>query len=198
MILHGIQGAEPRPDNYGDKNRRRTAMQVCLSSAAGDAGKPLWPLIGRRPCKGGSAEHTSYIRQDLRVGQSVATVPVTGSLVCILSWLNLRDTAETVIFPRRRTSGDTGWINRTVFQMWLQMIAGDCNMNAAPSVLPWDAPEAVVNVSSAGSNSAKLARWYGTGGSYKRRDKELYPAGQRPSYYSRTYSGWPRAQPEYS
>ena len=77
------------------------------------AGRTLRPLIGHRPCKGGSAEHTAYIRQGLRVSQSVAAVPVTGSLVCI-SWLNLRDTTETVSFPQRRTSGDTGWINRTV------------------------------------------------------------------------------------
>ena len=76
------------------------------------AGRTLRPLIGRRPCKGGSAEHTAYIRQRLRVSQSVAAVPVTGSLVCI-SWLNLRDTTETVIFPRRWTSGDTGWIDWT-------------------------------------------------------------------------------------
>ena len=104
------------------------------------AGRLLRPLIGRRPCKGGSAEQTSYIRQDLRANQSVAAVPVTGSLVCI-SWLNLRDTAGTVNFSRRRTSGGTG------FQVWLQMITGDCNMDTAPSVLPWDAPQAVVNVS---------------------------------------------------
>ena len=127
------------------------------------AGRTLWPMIGLWPYEGGSAKHTAYIRQGLRVSQLVAAVPVTGSLVCI-SWLNLRDTIEIAIFPRMRTSGDTGWINRTVFQVWLQMIVGDCNMDAASSVtddregntfdsnllLPWDAPETIVNVSSAG------------------------------------------------
>ena len=69
---------------------------------------------------------------------------MTGSLVSI-SWLNLRDTAVTVFFPQKRTSGGTGWINGTVFQVWLEIIAEDCNMDAAPSVLPWDATEAVVD-----------------------------------------------------
>ena len=95
--------------------------------------------------------------------QLVAAVPVTGSLVCI-SWFNFRNTTETVSFPRRQTSGDTDWINRAEFQVWLQMIAGDCNMDADSSVVdnregntfgmnllvPWDAPESVVDVSSAG------------------------------------------------
>ena len=128
---------------------RRCRYPYLLPPGMFSAGRPLRPLISSRPCKGGYAEQTSYIRQGLRASQSVAAVPVTGSLVCI-SWLNLRDTAGTVIFPRRRTSGGTSWINGTVFQVWLQMIAGDCNMDAAPSVLPWDAPEAVVNVSLAG------------------------------------------------
>ena len=127
------------------------------------AGRPLRPLIGRRPCKGGSAEQTSYIRQGLRASQSVAA-PMTGSRVCI-SWPNLRDTAGTVNFPRMRTSGGTSWINGTVFQVWLQIIAGDCNMDAARSVLPWDAPEAVVNIIGQCRNLARYIRCYGTGGS---------------------------------
>ena len=113
------------------------------------AGRLLRPLIGCRPRMGGSAEQTSYIRQDPIARQSVAAAPVTGSLVCI-SWLNLRDTARTVFSPQKRTSGGTGWINGTVFQVWLQIIAEGCNMDAASSVLPWDATEAVVDVSVAG------------------------------------------------
>ena len=142
-------------------DERRCRYACIPPPGTSSAGRTLRPLIGRRPSEGSSAGHTAYIRQGL--SQSVAAVPVTGSLVCI-SWFNLRDTTETVIFPRRRTSGDTGWINRAEFQVWLQMIAGDCNMDAASSViddregntfgsnllLPWDAPEAVVNVSSAG------------------------------------------------
>ena len=105
----------------------------------------------------------AYIKQDLRASQLVSAVPLTGSLVCI-SWFNLRNTTETVSFPRRRTSGDTDWINRAEFQVWLQMIARDCSMDADSSVVdnregntfgmdlfvPWDAPESVVDVSSAG------------------------------------------------
>ena len=98
---------------------------------------------------GGSAEQTSYIRQDPRARQSVATAPVTGSLVCN-SWLNLRDTAGTVFSPQKRTSGGTDRINGTVFQVWLQISAEGCNMDAATSVLPWDATEAVVDVSVVG------------------------------------------------
>ena len=70
----------------------------------------LRPLIGCRPRMGGSAEQTSYIRQDPRARQSVAATPVTGSLVCI-SWFNLRDTEGTVFSPQQGTSGDTDRIN---------------------------------------------------------------------------------------
>ena len=113
------------------------------------AGGIIRPLIGCRPWMGGSAEQTSYIRRDPRARQSVVAAPVTGSLVCI-SWLNLRDTAGTIFSPQKRTSGGTDRINWTVFQVWLQIIAEGCNMDAATSVLPWDATEAVVDVSVAG------------------------------------------------
>ena len=104
----------------------------------------------------------AYIKQVLRAGQLVAAVPVTGSLVCF-SWFNVRNTTDTVSFPRRRTLGDTDRVNWAEFQVWLQAIAGDCNMDADSLVIddregdtfgmdlsvPWDAPEAVVDVSSA-------------------------------------------------
>ena len=81
-------------------------------------------------------------------------------LVCIC-WFNPRNTIETVSFPRRQKSGDTDWINRTGFRVWLQTIAGDCSMDADSSMVdnrerntfgmdlfvPWDAPESVVDVS---------------------------------------------------
>ena len=103
------------------------------------------PLIGCRASGGASGGHTevdmpaggvwiAYIKQDLRASQLVAAVPVTGSLVCI-SWFNLRNTTETVSFPRRQKSGDTDWINRTGFQVWLQTIARDCSMDADSSMV---------------------------------------------------------------
>ena len=136
------------------------------------------PLIGCRASGGGSGGHTelacligavdmpagriwiTYIKQDLRASQLVVAVPVTGSLVCF-SWFK---TTETVSSPRRQTSGDTDRVNRAEFQVWLQAIAGDCSMDADSLVgdnregntfgmdlsVPWDAPEAVVDVSSAG------------------------------------------------
>ena len=69
--------------------------------------------------------------------QAVGAAPVTGSLVSI-SWLNLRETARTVFSPQKRTYGGTDQIKGTVFQVWIQIIAEDCNMDAATSVLPWD------------------------------------------------------------
>ena len=106
---------------------------------------------------------TAYIKQDLSASQLVAAVPVTGSLVCIC-WFNHRNTTGTVRFPRRQKIGDTDWTNWTEFRVWLQMFAGDCSMDADYSMLdnregntfgmnllvPWDAPESVVDVSSAG------------------------------------------------
>ena len=95
---------------------------------------------------------SAYIKQVLRAGQLVAAMPVTGSLVCF-SWFNVQNTTETVSFPRRRTLGNTDRVNRAEFQVWLQTIAGDCNMDADSLVIddhegdtfgmdlsvPWDA-----------------------------------------------------------
>ena len=55
---------------------RRCRNAYILPPGMFSAGRLLRPLIGRRPCKGGSAEQTSYIRQDLRASQSVAAAPV--------------------------------------------------------------------------------------------------------------------------
>ena len=109
----------------------------------------LRPLIGYRPRMVGCAEHTSHIRRDPRVCQAVVAAPVTGSLVYI-SWLYLRKTAGTVFSPQKWTYGGTDQIKGTVFQVWLQIIEIGGNMDAATSVLPWDASEAVVDVSVAG------------------------------------------------
>ena len=155
---------------------------------------------------------TTYIKQDLTVSQSVASVPVTGSLVCI-SWFNLRNTTETVSFPRRQTSGDTSWINRAEVQVWLRMIAGDCNMDADSSVIDnlegntfgsnllvsWDAPEAVVNVSSAGVVIRRdLPDGMGLVGHQKDATRSRILQGRDPRSYLCAYSGWPGARPEFS
>ena len=108
------------------------------------AGGILRPLIGCRPQMVGSAEQSSHIRRDPRVCQAVVAAPVTGSLV------HIRNTVGTVFSPQKRTYGGTDQIKGTVFQVWLQIIAVGCNMDAATSVLPWDATEAVVDVSVAG------------------------------------------------
>ena len=97
----------------------------------------------------GSAEQTSHIRKDPRVRQAVVAAPVTGSLV-VISWLYLRDTAGTIFFPQKRTYGGTDRINGIVFRVWLHISVEGCNMDAATSVLLWDATEAVVDVSVAG------------------------------------------------
>ena len=178
------------------------------------AGRNLRPLIGCRASGGGSGGHTElarligtvdmpaggiwivYIKQVLRAGQLVAAVPVTGSLVCF-SWFNIRNTTETVCFPWRRTLGDTDRANRAEFQVWLQAIAGDCNMDVDSLVIddregdtfgmdlsvPWDAPEAMVDVSSAG---VVPLRDLPDGMGLVRRQNDatespMHPTGQRPS-----------------
>ena len=90
----------------------------------------------------------AYIKQALGASQLVVAAPVTGSLVCFI-W--------TVSFPWKWTAGGTDWV--------LQLIAEYCNMDAVGSseidsragktfevglYVPWDAPELVVDVSSAG------------------------------------------------
>ena len=106
-------------------------------------------LIGCRLQVVGSAGQTSHIRRDPTVCQAVVAAPVTGSLVSI-SWLNLRETAINVFSPQKRTYGGTDQSKGIVFLVWIQLIADDCNIDAATSVLPWDATEAVVDVSVAG------------------------------------------------
>ena len=109
----------------------------------------LWPLIGCRPRMVVSAGQTSHIRKDPRVCRAVVAAPVTGSLV-VISWLYLRDTAGTIVSHRKRTYGGTDRINGMVFRVWLHISVEGCNMDVATSVLPWNATEAVVDVSVAG------------------------------------------------
>ena len=98
----------------------------------------------------------AYIKQALGAGQLVVAAPVTGSLVCFI-WI--------VSFPRKWTAGGTDWVLQAGYQVLLQLIAEYCNMDAVGSseidnragktfevglYVPWDAPELVVDVSSAG------------------------------------------------
>ena len=105
----------------------------------------------------------AYIKKALGASQLVVSAPVTGSLVSI-SLFSPRDITETVGFPRKWTAGDTDWVLQAGFQVRLQVIAEYCSMNAVSPVLDnrggntfgmdlyvaWDAPEAVVDDSSAG------------------------------------------------
>ena len=88
---------------------------------------------------------------------------MTGSLVCF-NLFSHRDITRTVNFPWRRTAGGTDWVLQAGYQVLLQVIAEYCNMDAVSSEIdnhagktfevdlyvPWDAPEAVVDVSSSG------------------------------------------------
>ena len=113
------------------------------------ADRILWPLIGCRPRMVGSAGQTSHIRKDPGVRQAVVAEPVTGSLV-VISWLYIRDTVGTIIFPQKWAYGGTDRMCGTIFRVWLHIGVEGCNMDVATSVLPWDATEAVVDVSVAG------------------------------------------------
>ena len=81
------------------------------------ADRLLRPLIGCRPMMGGSAEQTSYIRQDPRARQSVAAAPVTGHLFVLDG--STFETPRELFSPLRsgQKSGDTDRINGTVFQV---------------------------------------------------------------------------------
>ena len=147
MLIHtGLEG--PRDSQIITEIRTaggwRYSVVYCMPLRMLSTNRILRPLIGCRPQMVGSAEQTSHIRRDARVCQAVVAAPVTGSLI------HIKNTAGTVFSPQKRTYGGTDQIKGTVFQVWLQIIAVGCNMDAATSVLPWDATEAVVDVSVAG------------------------------------------------
>ena len=106
----------------------------------------------------------NYIRQALGDSQSVVAAPVTGSLVCSILF-SCRDITWTARFPLKWTACGTDWVLPAGYQVLLQVIAEYCNMDAVDFsavdnragvtfevelYVPWDAPEAVVDVSSAG------------------------------------------------
>ena len=145
----------------------RRCVCTCLTPPGiCSAGGSSRPLIGRRASGGGSDGHTNciaYIKQALGANQLVVAAPVTGSLVCF-NLFSHRDITRTVNFPWRRTAGGTDWILQAGYQVLLQVIAEYCNMDAVSLEIdnragktfevhlyvPWDAPEAVVDVSSSG------------------------------------------------
>ena len=106
----------------------------------------------------------AYIKQALGASQLVVAAPVTGSLVCFILFSRW-EIIWTVSFPRKWTAGGTDWVLQAGYQVLLQLIAEYCNMDALGSseidnhagktfevelYVPWDTPEAVVDVSSAG------------------------------------------------
>ena len=145
----------------------RRRMCTCITPPGiCSAGRSSRPLIGRRASGGGSGGHTecarvigavdmsaggiwiTYIKQALGASHLVVAAPVTGSLICVI-WFSPRDITETVSFLRKWIAGDTDWVLQAGFQVLLQEIAEYCTFGMDLYV-PWDAPEAVVDVSSAG------------------------------------------------
>ena len=148
---------------------------VCVFSA----GRLSLTLIGHRATVGGSVGCADwsildgtvyistgrfwidYIRPGLEDGQSIVAAPVTGSRVSS----TCRDVFCTAGSTLKWTFCGTNWILPAVYQVWLQRIAERWTMDAngfsvvdnragitfgVELYVPWDAPEAVVDVSSAG------------------------------------------------
>ena len=105
-----------------------------------------------------------YIGQALGDSQSIVAVPVTGSLVCSILF-SCRDITWTARSSLHWTVCGTDWVLPAGYQVLLQGIAEYCTMDAdgfsavdncagvtfgVELYVPWDAPEAVVDVSSAG------------------------------------------------
>ena len=125
----------------------------------------------RQASGGGSRGHTEIVHVIGAVDMSAggiciayimkalgASQLVTGSLVSI-SLFSPRDITETVGFPRKWTAGDTDWVLQCGFQIRLQVFADAVstvldnrggNIFGMDLYVPWDAPELVVDVSSAG------------------------------------------------
>ena len=105
-----------------------------------------------------------YIRQALGDSQSIVAIPVTGSLVSP-TLFSCRDVICTSRASIYWTACDTDWVLPAGYQLLLQEIAEYCTMDAegfsavdnragvtlgVDLYVPWDAPEAVIYVSSAG------------------------------------------------
>ena len=105
-----------------------------------------------------------YIRQGLEDGQSIVAAPVTGSLVSSILF-SCRDVFCTAGSTLNWTFCGTDWVLPAGYHVLLQKIAERWTMDAngfsvvdnhagitfgVELYVPWDAPEAVVDVSSAG------------------------------------------------
>ena len=132
-------------------------------------------LIGQQASVGGSVSHTDwsrvngaidtspgrvwidYIRQALGDSQSIVAVPVTGSLVSP-TLFSCRDVICTARSSLYWTDCDTDWVLLAGYQVLLLIMDADGFSTVDNRVgvtfgveqyVPWDAPEAVVDISSA-------------------------------------------------
>ena len=69
-----------------------------------------------------------YIRQAMGASQLVVATPVTGSLVCCISFSH-RDITRTVSFPWKRTVSGTEWVLQAGCQVLLHVNVEYCSMN---------------------------------------------------------------------
>ena len=134
------------------------------ASVGGSVSHADWSRVNGAVDKSPSRVWIDYIRQDLGDSQSIVAVPVTGSLVCHILF-SCRDITWTARSSLNWTVCGTDWVLPAGYHVLLQEIAEDCTMDVdgfsavdnragvtfgVELYVPWDAPEAVVDVSSAG------------------------------------------------
>ena len=134
------------------------------ASVGGSVSHADWSCMDGAVDKSPGGVGIDYIRHDLEDRQSIVAVPVTGSLVSS-TLFSCRDVTCTARFSLNWTICGTDWILPAGYQVLLQKIAERGTMDAdgfsvvdnyvgvtfgVELYVPWDAPEAVVDVSSAG------------------------------------------------
>ena len=148
----------------GSAGRNSLALIGRRASVGGSVSHDDWSrVIGAVDTSPGGV-WIDYIRQALGDSQSIVAAPVTGSLVCSILF-SCRDITWTARSSLRRTVCGTDWVLPAGYQLLLQEIAEYCTMDAdgfsavdncagvtfgVDLYVPWDAPEAVMVVSSAG------------------------------------------------
>ena len=151
---------------------RGTPPEAC------SAGRISLVLIGRRASVGGSVSHADwsrvigavdtspcgvwneYIRQALGDSQSIVDAPVTGSLVCSIlfscrdiTWIARSSLSRTVWGTDCRLDISCCCRKSPSIAPWMRMVSVDNRAGVMFGVdlyVPWDAPEALMDVSSAG------------------------------------------------